>query len=104
MPNENPESAPGAAQTCWSCGTVNKFGARFCRSCGASIDSPRPVEPQHETITEHQASPEPAIIVEKDVPGYALDSSASANAVSGDNRKPVGLIAGIVATLVLVGA
>ena len=33
------ESQPSAANPCESCGTVNKVSARFCRKCGANLES-----------------------------------------------------------------
>ena len=102
MPTENPDSVPGAvAAPCWSCGTVNKVGARFCRSCGASTDAPPPVEPERAPSTEQERLQASSIPFEREVAVHIPDTPTGTTVVPRDNRKLVGLIAGISAALVL---
>src|ERR1017187_4142496 len=99
MSTEYPDSAPAGAPSCWSCNTVNKPGARFCRSCGASMDNPRPVEPQVGTAVEPEPSQEtplgPPTAVEPEPASHTYSPPSSAPAVPGDNRNLVIVITGI---------
>jgi hypothetical protein len=103
MPTESPNSAPGAVlPPCWSCGTVNKVGARFCRSCGASTDAPLPYEAKQVPSVEQEAQQAPSIALEREVAVHIPDTPTCITAAPRNSRKLVNLIAGISAALVLL--
>src|SRR5579872_6622710 len=83
----------GLGPVCAACATVNKVGGRFCRKCGAKLESGSPAIPD----TGPPVSPGPQVVPPADRP-----STGQSSASRGLDRRIVLVVGGACVVIALI--